>query len=197
VNNIPRNAAAARLGVHRNTIAAWVKAGRLQSNPDGSIPVSAIETLERAIAEHLQAAGPAYTAAELLVQHAGQRNSHLLTRACEVAHDLQQLGQTIRSRGMVDPVANGELFETMRLRISELGAIDVELSAIDHLQDIAKAIALAPTQRAALERACVEIAGHTPAEAEALVKTLDDEQVQDRLAELPKLLTAREGEEHA
>lgn len=194
--NLSRNDAAKRLGVHRNTIAAWVRAGRLASNPDHTIPIEGVEKIEQALAAYRAATGPAMDAAELLSTQAGERHGIVLSHIHQLASEIVRLGHEISGRGMVDPVANRELFETIRVRISEIASLDVELAALDHVLEIARDIATSPSPRAALTRAYQDM-GRTPEAAAELVSQLDDNQVQSRLAELPQLLMAREGEEHA
>jgi len=202
MESLSRAEAARRLLVDKGAITRWCQSRRIKSTSDGRIPLAEVERIEAELEAQRRASGNRFEAAELLIEHAGDRSALLLRHALTLAQDLLRLGAEAQARGDGAPVASSELFETMRQRIAAIASVDVELAALDHVQEIARAIALSPTPRAALVAVCMRLRGMSRAEAEHAVAGLSDEQVASRLEELPQLAESAEhtapvaGEEH-
>lgn len=137
--------ASRRLGVHRNTIAAWLRAGKLTSDGSGGVAPESIEQLESAFAEYRARVGPAMDLADLLNEWVGGRTGQLHVAACALAEQLVALRSEILSRGD-DPDATTELQESLTSRIRLLGALADEQRALEHTAALALQLATARAQ---------------------------------------------------
>lgn len=185
--------ASAELGVSVTTAIAMVNRGELAGKqlPDGQwqIPVAEVERLKGELAAARRASGSRFEAAELIAQHAGARAGFAQRHAVQIATQILTVARDIWGRPQAAPQGNAELFETLRHLISDMAQLDVELTGLDHLQDIARDVAMANSARDALVVASERATGMGHDEAERLVAQLDDEQVASRLAELPQVLS--------